>query len=99
MNIRAIDGSTVIVPLDPETCLLLASACQGASEDADDGAADTTDAQRLAGALYRALASTFEGYAMLGHALGLMHPQDYDKMNPGLLRREWGVLPTDRRAS
>jgi hypothetical protein len=96
MWIEKVDGSCVYLSLDPETCLAIADACGRMGQHFDDCAAGAPVEHRLESAFYRALGSTFEGYALIGHAGGMITPDDEKMVTPATARQEWSVRARDR---
>jgi len=92
-------GSALTVYLAPDDCLLLAHACQMTAEYTDDGDKGVTQEQRIEATVYRTLADLFDSYALVGQAIGMLAPPLAGAFDLATVRREWGILPTDRKAS
>ena len=99
MKIADTTGPALAVYLSPDDCLMLAQACQIAFEHADDGRLTNTQEQVTTGALFLTLAHLCEAYALVGQALASLPPDERHAFDLAAIRRAWGVLPHDRRAS
>jgi hypothetical protein len=88
MWIKEIRGGSVLIELDPGTCLALAEACWAGADYADDHKDLTTHA-----GMFAVLRCLFESLALIGAGKGYGTTIEMSDWSLADVRKNWAFLP------